>query len=318
MSQRQYQRIRTVPPDFWTPDLRQVFDLWVQDMRCGMRPYTDRTVQTFERRFILYTRRGWEGKADSLSLAEVFKLTNVYSIISQYPVESYSNRHNMLYSLISFAKFLIALGLLEEEVLQRLRKLRPRRVTPARKTVLRQESDIAQMRHAIQTKRYEAEYSRILDHTMFETFIRTGLRVAELSQLNLEDVDFANGSIHVQLGKGRKSRKVGLLKGLAPILKDYLDIRHRRVTKEHKAFFLNRRGTRIKTADITRRLLKLSKLAGLSITAHGLRRTFATQFASQGKPLHLIQLALGHSDIRTTQEYLMSDEAQVIQAMQEW
>jgi hypothetical protein len=138
MTTRQYQRVRTVPPDFWTVELRQVFDLWVQDMRCGMRPYTDRTVQTFERRFILYTRRGWEGRADSLDLSEVFKLTNVYSVISQYPVESYSNRHNMLYSLISFAKFLIAMGLLEEEILQRLRKLRPRRVTPARKTVLRQ------------------------------------------------------------------------------------------------------------------------------------------------------------------------------------
>jgi hypothetical protein len=144
MTNRQYQRVRTVPPDFWTPELRQVFDLWVQDMRCGMRPYTDRTVQTFERRFILYTRRGWEGKIDSLDLNEVFKLTNVYSIISQYPIESYSNRHNMLYSLISFAKFLIALGLLEEEVLQRLRKLRPRRITPPRKTVLRQESDITE------------------------------------------------------------------------------------------------------------------------------------------------------------------------------
>jgi hypothetical protein len=72
MSKRQYQRIRTVPPDFWEPELRQVFALWVKDMQCGMRPYTERTVQTFERRFILYTRRGWEGKADSLSLAEVF------------------------------------------------------------------------------------------------------------------------------------------------------------------------------------------------------------------------------------------------------
>jgi integrase/recombinase XerC len=177
---------------------------------------------------------------------------------------------------------------------------------------------ITRMRQAIQVKSYESEYSRILDRTIFETFIHTGFRVAELCQLNLQDVDFTNGSLHVRLGKGRKSRKVGLLKSLESILKDYLAIRNQRLSIDKQAFFLNRRGTRIKTADVTRRLLKLSKVAGLSITAHGLRRTFATQFASQGKPLHLIQLALGHSDIRTTQEYLMSDEAQVIQAMQGW
>jgi site-specific recombinase XerD len=40
--------------------------------------------------------------------------------------------------------------------------------------------------------------------------------------------------------------------------------------------------------------------------------------ANNGKPLHLIQLALGHSDIRTTQEYLMTDESQVVEAMRHW
>jgi len=48
------------------------------------------------------------------------------------------------------------------------------------------------------------------------------------------------------------------------------------------------------------------------------RRTFATLNAEQGRPLHLIQLALGHTDIRTTQEYLMSDQETVIEAMKEW
>lgn len=174
------------------------------------------------------------------------------------------------------------------------------------------------MRKTIKAKRYEADYSRILDQTLLETFIHTGLRIAELCQLNLEDVDLATGIIHVKLGKGHKSRKVGILAALNPFLERYVEIRMARLSPEKEAFFLNRRGTRLKTADVTRRLLKLSKLAGISITAHGLRRTFATYYANQGKPLHLIQLALGHSDIRTTQEYLMSDETQVIQAMQGW
>jgi site-specific recombinase XerD len=318
MSNRVYERVKTLPPDFWSPELRQAFDLWLLDMKQGMRPYTPRSAQNFEHRFIRYTRLGWKDDIKALSLAEVFQIPNVYRVLSQYPVESYSNRHNMLYSLISFAKFLIAMGLLEETTLNQLRKLRPKRVIPPRKTVLREEEQINILRKTIQTKRYEADYSRILDQTLLEMFIHTGLRVAELCQLNQENVDFQTGIISVKLGKGRKNRKLGLLAELRPYLERYMEARNQRLSMEKTAFFINRRGTRLKTADVTRRLLKLSHLAGIPITAHGLRRTFATYYANQGKPLHLIQLALGHSDIRTTQEYLMSDETQVIQAMQGW
>ena len=308
-------RSKTLPPDFWSPELRQYFDLWVVDMKQGMRPYTPLSAQNFERRFILYTRRGWEGKTEQLTLKESFQIANVYTVLSQYSVESYSNRHNMLYSLISFAKFLISLGVFEEATLNQLRRLRPKRVIPARKTVLREEDDIQELKKAIQTKQYEGEYSRILDWTLLEAFIQTGFRISELCNLNLDDIDFERGVIEVKLGKGRKNWKVGLTSKLEKILDDYLEIRFRKNSLERNAVFLNRRGTRLKPADITRRLLKLAKLAGLEITAHGLRRTFATFHANQG---HMFQLALGHSDIRTTQEYLMTDENQVVQAMRGW
>lgn len=127
-----------------------------------------------------------------------------------------------------------------------------------------------------------------------------------------------NGILHVYLGKGQKNRKVGITSSLKSQLSGYLQVRLRRETLESEAFFLNRRGTRIKTPDITRRMLKLSRLTGIPITPHGLRRTFATLHANNGRPLNMIQLALGHSDIRTTQEYLMADENQVIQAMRDW
>lgn len=315
---REYKRTRTLPPDFWSDELRKAFDLWLRDMNQGMRPYTPVTARTFERRFILYTRKGWEGKSDALTLQEVFSIPSVYEVLSQYPVESYSNRHNMLYSLVSFAKFLIALGMLEEPVLNQLRRLRPKRVLPARKTVLREQDEIQKLKQVIRTKQYEGEYSRTLDWTLVETFIQTGMRISELCQLNVSDVDFLHGVLHIKLGKGRKSRKVGITPALETVLKEYLDIRLNDKSKEKEAFFINRRGTRIKAPDITRRLLKLSRLAEIEITAHGLRRTFATLHANNGKPLHMIQLALGHADIRTTQEYLMTDETQVIQAMRHW
>jgi integrase len=69
---------------------------------------------------------------------------------------------------------------------------------------------------------------------------------------------------------------------------------------------------------IVKRIARIAKRSGLKITAHGLRRTFATLNANAGKSLQLIQLALGHSDISTTQEYLMADQRTAAMEMKGW
>ncbi len=316
---RTYERKRMIPPEWWDKDLRAYFELWVLDMKQGMQPYAPTTVRTFKRRFILYTRNGWEDDPPkALTLDDVFHTPNVYRVLSMYSVESFSNRHNMLYSLISFAKFLVSMGQLEPTVIDSLRRLRPKRVVPAKKTVLKNLDQITSLKDAIQRKRYEADYSRHLDHAIVDTILHTGVRNAELCNLDLDDVDFVQNVITIRLGKGRKTRRVGLSAQLKQSLQNYLTIRATKAPRDSQAVFINRRGSRIKTADITRRFLKLSKVAGVEITPHGLRRTFATRHAEAGRPLHLIQKALGHTDIRTTQGYLMSDEQAVINAMQGW
>ena len=110
---------------------------------------------------------------------------------------------------------------------------------------------------------------------------------------------------------------MGIPASLLPTLQTYLEKRLKRRT-DHPHFFLNSEGAPFHTVSLGRVIKKLSDLSGVKITAHGLRRTFATLNAEQGRPLHLIQLALGHTDIRTTQEYLMSDEETVIEAMKDW
>ncbi len=316
---RTYKRVRMLPPDYWTKHLLDLYEMWQVDMRQGMQPYTEATARTFERRFVLYTRIGWEGKnPENLNLKEVFHIPNVYKILSQYSVESYSNRHNMLYSLISCAKFLINLNELDSQVVDDLRRLRPRRVIPAKKTVLKNDIEWEALLNAIKTKRYVVEYSRALDYAIVQTFMLTGLRNQELCNLDLDDIDFENQVIIVRLGKGRKNRKVGLTNILKGVLEGYLEVRKKRAIFDSQAVFINRKGTRVKVADITRRFMKLSNLCGLKITPHGLRRSFATFNAERGKPLHLIQKALGHNNITTTQGYLMSDEQAVIDAMKDW
>ncbi len=308
-----------LPPDYWSKHLLDLYEMWQVDMRQGMQPYTESTARTFERRFVLYTRIGWEGKnVKELDLKEVFHIPNVYKVLSQYSIESYSNRHNMLYSLVSLGKFLVNLNELNSKVIGDLRRLRPRRVIPAKKTVLKNDIEWALLLNAIKIKRYAVEYSRALDYAVAQTFMLTGLRNGELCNLDLDDIDFENQVINVRLGKGRKNRKVGLTNTLKEVLWNYLKVRKKREIFEPKAVFINRKGTRVKVADITRRFLKLARLCDLKITPHGLRRSFATFNAERGKPLHLIQKALGHNNITTTQGYLMSDEQAVIDAMKDW
>jgi integrase/recombinase XerD len=133
----------------------------------------------------------------------------------------------------------------------------------------------------------------------------------------LETVDLENGRILVYLGKGRKSRQIGITSGLLPCLQEYWAERFKRMTNSTH-FMLNSENTPYNPTSLGRVIKKVSTLSGQVLTTHGLRRTFATLNAEQGRPLHLIQLALGHSDIRTTQEYLMTDQAAVIEAMKNW
>lgn len=305
-------------PDFWAPDLLKQARFWLNDLLGGMRPMTMRTIQTYRERFFRYTinLKATLG-AESVNLKDCFELENVYMAISQMEIESFSNRHNTFYSIHSFGRFLIRIGKLEEDYIPRLMKFRPKRIVAPKRTVLRDQATIEQVRAAIKRQNFKNDWAYISAKTIVETFLSTGLRCAELCQLTFDTVDLQERVIRVRKGKGRKDRCVGISGQLLPVLEDYLKIRRKRKTDSNH-FFLNLYNSPFHTVSMGRFIKKISKRSGIPITSHGFRRTFATMNAEQGRPLHLIQLALGHQDIRTTQEYLMSDQEAVIEAMKDW
>lgn len=305
-------------PTHWEPELKNTVRFWLKDLKQGMRPLTLRSIQTLRERFIRYSLKlKTEFGYDSLSLAQCLDIKTVYSVISSFPIESYSNRHNTFFAVHSFARFLIQVGDLDESYILKLKKFRPKRVVPPKRTVLRDTETLEEVRAVLIRENFRYERSYLTALTVVETLIHTGLRNTELCQLKLTDVDLLNQRLQVYLGKGRKNRQVGIPASLRPILERYLQKRQTFPT-ESPYFFLNTALTPFHTVSLGRVIKKLSDLSGIPITAHGLRRTFATLNAEQGRPLHLIQLALGHTDIRTTQEYLMSDEQAVIEAMKDW
>jgi len=149
------------------------------------------------------------------------------------------------------------------------------------------------------------------DKAILETLFSTGLRVAELTALNTEQIKIKNNTKELEIsiiGKGEKVRTVYFSERATKHLKKYLDKR----TDMDEALFINyKRGAknydsrRLSSRSIENIVKKYVKIAGLPInsTPHTLRHSFATDLLSQGVDLRLVQEFLGHQNIATTQIY---------------
>ena len=145
------------------------------------------------------------------------------------------------------------------------------------------------------------------DHALFEVAYSSGLRVGELTGLDLSDVDAEGGLVRV-LGKGRKERVVPLGARAVAALEAYLARRAELAARGSggtAALFLNRAGGRLTARSVARRLAVGLARAGLHgrITPHGLRHSFATHLLDAGADLRAIQEMLGHARLSTTQRY---------------
>ncbi|HKO96143.1 MAG TPA: tyrosine recombinase XerC [Pyrinomonadaceae bacterium] len=148
------------------------------------------------------------------------------------------------------------------------------------------------------------------DRAMLELMYATGVRVAELTKLNLGHIDFKNRLIRVT-GKRRKERIVPFGEPALDALRSYLDVRDRFLNeapvseREPEALFLNYQGTRITTRSVGRMVEKYIRVcAGQhDISPHALRHSFATHLLDSGADLRDIQELLGHARLSTTQIY---------------
>jgi integrase/recombinase XerC len=147
--------------------------------------------------------------------------------------------------------------------------------------------------------RFPARIAR--DRVIFELLYGSGLRVAELVGLDLEDFDWKERWIRVR-GKGRKERLVPFGKRAAEALERYLEIRGH---VKQRAVLLNARGGRLTTRSVDRIVKDYAmRVSGdPSLHPHSLRHAFATHLLSDGADLRAIQELLGHASLSTTQKY---------------
>lgn len=150
------------------------------------------------------------------------------------------------------------------------------------------------------------------DRAILELLYAAGLRVSELTGLDLVDVDLKGGVVRV-IGKGRKERIVPYGEKAAEALNLYWPVRERLLRENHRyrdklnsqAIFLNYLGTRLTQRSVGRILKKYVRLVNINwdLHPHSLRHAFATHLLADGADLRAIQELLGHESLSTTQKY---------------
>src|SRR4030066_2385584 len=147
----------------------------------------------------------------------------------------------------------------------------------------------------------------VRDKAILELLYSSGLRVSELSGLNIDDLNIKGNLIKIR-GKGKKERIVPVGSKAIDAIKSYMIDRMLLKSKD-KALFLNRMGTRLTDRGVRRIVVKYAKALTISgqIGPHTLRHTFATHLLQGGADLRVIQELLGHSSLSTTQKYTHLD-----------
>ncbi|MEH6648753.1 MAG: tyrosine recombinase XerC [Motiliproteus sp.] len=148
----------------------------------------------------------------------------------------------------------------------------------------------------------------IRDLAMLELFYSSGLRLAELVSLDLNQLDLRDASLQV-LGKGRKTRQLPIGNQALKAIDRWLEVREQLADLNETALFVSQRGTRLSPRSVQLRLKRWGLAAGTQgkLHPHRLRHSFASHMLESSGDLRAVQELLGHADISTTQIYTHLD-----------
>ena len=148
----------------------------------------------------------------------------------------------------------------------------------------------------------------VRDTAMMELMYACGLRLSELSGLNLQDIDWQQQTIQVT-GKGQKQRRLPFGSKARDAVKLWLKQRSLEKVENETALFVSSRGTRMCNSSIQKRLKKMAVTHGINtnVYPHMLRHSFASHILESSKDLRAVQELLGHANLSTTQVYTHLD-----------
>lgn len=222
-------------------------------------------------------------------------ISDYIETLSKNGLEASSIAHNLT-SIKNMHKYLFDIGKLSKDVSEVIDRPKLRKKLP--KVLTEEEVD----------RLLDIKLESPVDYrnkAMLETMYATGLRMSELLNLELTDIDFENCIIRC-FGKGKKERIVPIGEYVILYVQKYLEQRNLLLkNKTSNYLFISNRGAKLSRTTFFR-LIKAElnkKNINADISPHGLRHSFATHMLNHGADLRSIQELLGHSDISTTRIY---------------
>jgi len=264
---------------------------------------------TYEENYSKHTLKAY--KSDTLDFINYIKSSDILNIndLKYFHVRAYiSSLYNTLdrpsiarkiSSIRTFLKYCLSNLYIEAQVLNKIKT--PKQAKKIVFTLRDNEIDALMNNYSNKNKVLSSRNIAILS-----LLYASGIRVSELSEIKIEDIDFNLMQIKV-FSKGRKERYCFFNKDSKDILMQYLNHRNILVKKDkaNSYLFLNQNGTKI-SVRLVQRLVKLSAIKANIVnktTPHTLRHSFATNILEQGASIKTVKELLGHKSINATQRY---------------
>jgi integrase len=273
------------------------FEGWCKSMEYGLlggRPYSQNCIQTYSS----YVRR-------FLKTYKQLSVKNLKSVLLSIPVVHFAKRIKTYEALNCFARYLVQEGYLRSDYLNAVKQYKPKRHLPAKRITVDQKGI-----DALLSVCQNAE-----ERLIITLLSQTGLRASEACGLVISDINFEKRFIVVRYAKWGKTRRVGLPQQVADAISAFL---LERPQVDHDFLLVDKKHQPLNRSGLLQRVQRLSIQAGVPANSHALRRAFVTINSNKGRPLVMLQIACGHSDITTTRSYCMTTEDEVVESMATW
>lgn len=237
----------------------------------------------------------FQGKLTRLSITSYRK----YLQEANYRVNTINKKIN---SLHSFNHFLISAGLCQEMVVHIKRdKIKVANGSEA-EVVVFSEEEIERLLFHLENQ----DQVSLRDKTIVYILLYAGLRVSELVNLKIQNIDLLTMNLKI-VGKGGKYREVPLKPEAAEVIKDYLEVERKNSPfSESEYLFVTQRAKKMDTDTVNKVLKKLGLTLKLTMFPHKFRHTFCTQLLKKGVGLTTVAKLAGHASIQTTASFYIN------------
>lgn len=268
-------------------NLRSFFDyLFIEK---GLSKNTIKAYEVDIERFIQWLKQN--NKSDYLNAKEI-QINKYISHLFKIHLKS-SSINRKISSIKAFYLFLMKKNILKVSPIAEI-------ITPKQEKYLPTSMSESEVEKLLKSPNTKLKIEK-RDRAMIEMLYATGMRISELVNLKITNLDIQRCVVKV-LGKGSKERLIPFGEAASEALNDYMKDRQDSSSKE---IFLSNRGTKMSRQAFWSRMKVYLRREGLkdSISPHTLRHAFATHLLNRGADLRSVQLLLGHSDLSTTQIY---------------